>query len=229
MQHTISSVQKQLTSPQNPFKRRLFLLLEDPSSSNTAFALNVWVSMAIVISAVITTIETIPSFRSTDNKIWYVEGTFTDIRRLQLDLHHSRNGLRSILMRTLSRFDSIGSTSRQSWLYCSRSNWSLVSSLTRIRSSSSRSLCFVSQEQMELGAHCHCHNASRIPALSCHGSLLYHFVLVPTSPACDHRLFVHHTLLYRDGIDQGHGMLPTQKHLFRNILQDWRSGIVPPT
>ncbi|KAG0201928.1 hypothetical protein BGX33_010008 [Mortierella sp. NVP41] len=45
--------------------------IKDPSSSNTAFALNVWVSMAIVISAVITTIETIPSFRSTDNKIWF--------------------------------------------------------------------------------------------------------------------------------------------------------------
>ncbi|KAF9120846.1 hypothetical protein BGW39_011042 [Mortierella sp. 14UC] len=55
----------------NPFKRRLFLLLEDPSSSNTAFALNVWVSIAIVISAVITTIETIPSFRSTDSKVWF--------------------------------------------------------------------------------------------------------------------------------------------------------------
>ncbi|KAF9149733.1 hypothetical protein BG015_008448 [Linnemannia schmuckeri] len=45
--------------------------IKDPSSSNTAFALNVWVSMAIVISAVITTIETIPSFRSTDNMIWF--------------------------------------------------------------------------------------------------------------------------------------------------------------
>ncbi|KAF8942973.1 hypothetical protein BGZ47_005940 [Haplosporangium gracile] len=61
----------QANAIKNPFKRRLFLLLEDPSSSNTAFALNVWVSMAIVISAVITTIETIPSFRSTDNKIWF--------------------------------------------------------------------------------------------------------------------------------------------------------------
>ena len=56
---------------QNPFKRKLFLLLEDPSSSNAAFALNVWVSFAIVLSAVITTIETIPSFRSTDSIIWY--------------------------------------------------------------------------------------------------------------------------------------------------------------
>ncbi|KAG0354570.1 hypothetical protein BC939DRAFT_440726 [Gamsiella multidivaricata] len=55
----------------SPFKRRLFLLLEDPSSSNAAFALNVWVSFAIVLSAVITTIETIPAFRSTDSAIWF--------------------------------------------------------------------------------------------------------------------------------------------------------------
>ncbi|KAF9203006.1 hypothetical protein BGZ49_006885 [Haplosporangium sp. Z 27] len=61
----------QANAIRNPFKRKLFLLLEDPSSSNAAFALNVWVSFAIVLSAVITTIETIPSFRSTDSVIWF--------------------------------------------------------------------------------------------------------------------------------------------------------------
>ncbi|KAF9570444.1 hypothetical protein EC968_001780 [Mortierella alpina] len=61
----------QANAIRNPFKRKLYLLLEDPSSSNTAFALNVWVSFAIILSAVITTIETIPSFRSTDSKIWF--------------------------------------------------------------------------------------------------------------------------------------------------------------
>ncbi|GJJ77928.1 hypothetical protein EMPS_10287 [Entomortierella parvispora] len=61
----------QANAIRNPFKRKLFLLLEDPSSSNAAFALNVWVSFAIVLSAVITTIETIPSFRSTDSIIWF--------------------------------------------------------------------------------------------------------------------------------------------------------------
>ncbi|KAG0243533.1 hypothetical protein BGX31_010587 [Mortierella sp. GBA43] len=61
----------QANTIRNPFKRRLFLLLEDPSSSSTAFALNVWVSFAIVLSAVITTIETIPAFRSTDSAIWF--------------------------------------------------------------------------------------------------------------------------------------------------------------
>ncbi|KAI1317703.1 hypothetical protein EDD11_008009 [Mortierella claussenii] len=61
----------QANAIRNPFKRKLFLLLEDPSSSNAAFALNVWVSFAIVLSAVITTIETIPSFRSTDSIVWF--------------------------------------------------------------------------------------------------------------------------------------------------------------
>lgn len=67
--HTRSN--SQANAIRNPFKRKLFLLLEDPSSSNAAFALNVWVSFAIVLSAVITTIETIPSFRSTDSIIWF--------------------------------------------------------------------------------------------------------------------------------------------------------------
>ncbi|KAG0044440.1 hypothetical protein BGZ83_010334 [Gryganskiella cystojenkinii] len=67
--HTRSN--SQANAIRNQFKRKLFLLLEDPSSSNTAFALNVWVSFAIVLSAVITTIETIPSFRSTDSIIWF--------------------------------------------------------------------------------------------------------------------------------------------------------------
>ncbi|KAF9336170.1 hypothetical protein BG006_009439 [Podila minutissima] len=61
----------QANAIRNPFKRRLYLLLEDPSSSKAAFVLNAWVSFAIVLSAIITTIETIPSFRSTDTAVWY--------------------------------------------------------------------------------------------------------------------------------------------------------------
>ncbi|KAF9314944.1 hypothetical protein BG003_003674 [Podila horticola] len=61
----------QANAIRNPFKRRLYLLLEDPSSSRAAFGLNAWVSFAIVLSAIITTIETIPSFRSTDTAVWF--------------------------------------------------------------------------------------------------------------------------------------------------------------
>ncbi|CAG8491942.1 7864_t:CDS:2 [Paraglomus occultum] len=53
------------------WKRELFLLLEDPSSSRAAFSVNVFVSFSIVLSAVLTTIETIPSFRATESYVWF--------------------------------------------------------------------------------------------------------------------------------------------------------------
>lgn len=52
-------------------KRQLYLLMEDPSSSSTAFWVNVVVSVLIVFSAIMTTVETIPAFRSAEsNKVW---------------------------------------------------------------------------------------------------------------------------------------------------------------
>lgn len=55
----------------NRLKRRLYLLLEEPSSSRAAFWTNVVVSFLIVSSAVMTTIETIPAFRSAEsNRVW---------------------------------------------------------------------------------------------------------------------------------------------------------------
>ncbi|KAG2219799.1 hypothetical protein INT45_001131, partial [Circinella minor] len=53
-------------------KCRLYFLMEQPSSSSAAFWTNVIVSMLIVLSAVMTTIETIPTFRSTEsNSVWF--------------------------------------------------------------------------------------------------------------------------------------------------------------
>lgn len=55
----------------NDLKKKLYLLLEEPASSRSAFWTNVVVSFLIVFSAVTTTIETIPSFRSAkSNKVW---------------------------------------------------------------------------------------------------------------------------------------------------------------
>jgi hypothetical protein len=55
----------------NDLKRKLYLLLEEPSSSKSAFWTNVIVSFLIVFSAVTTTIETIPSFRSAESiHVW---------------------------------------------------------------------------------------------------------------------------------------------------------------
>lgn len=57
----------------NPSKRDLYLLLEDPSSSKAAFMTNVFVSVSIVSSAVMTTIETMPAFKSREsNALWCV-------------------------------------------------------------------------------------------------------------------------------------------------------------
>ncbi|KAG1440490.1 hypothetical protein G6F56_011902 [Rhizopus delemar] len=56
----------------NDLKRKLYLLLEEPSSSHSAFWTNVFVSLLIVFSAVTTTIETIPAFRSAkSNHVWF--------------------------------------------------------------------------------------------------------------------------------------------------------------
>ncbi|KAI9006610.1 hypothetical protein CLU79DRAFT_779931 [Phycomyces nitens] len=53
-------------------KQQLYLLLEAPSSSRAAFWINVIVSLLIVLSAVMTTLETIPAFRSEDsNRLWF--------------------------------------------------------------------------------------------------------------------------------------------------------------
>ncbi|CAJ0758058.1 17038_t:CDS:2, partial [Entrophospora sp. SA101] len=60
-------------SMRTDWKRELFLLLEDPSSSNAAFMVHVFVSFSIVLSAVLTTIETIPTYRSTASSVWYVK------------------------------------------------------------------------------------------------------------------------------------------------------------
>jgi hypothetical protein len=55
----------------NPWKKTLYKLLEDPSSSSAAFWTNVFVSLMIFLSALTTTIETIPAFRSAEsNKTW---------------------------------------------------------------------------------------------------------------------------------------------------------------
>lgn len=52
-------------------KRKLYLLMEDPSSSHGAFWVNVVVSVLIVVSAIMTTVETIPAFRSSEsNQVW---------------------------------------------------------------------------------------------------------------------------------------------------------------
>ncbi|KAJ2559788.1 hypothetical protein EV175_000173 [Coemansia sp. RSA 1933] len=52
------------------WKRDLFLLFEDPSSSVGAFLINVFVTFMIIFSAVLTTVETIPSLHKGNAHVW---------------------------------------------------------------------------------------------------------------------------------------------------------------
>ncbi|KAJ1885523.1 hypothetical protein LPJ66_010077 [Kickxella alabastrina] len=57
-------------SIRSKWKRELFLLFEDPSSSPSAFVINVFVTFMIIFSAVLTTIETIPALRKGNSQMW---------------------------------------------------------------------------------------------------------------------------------------------------------------
>ncbi|KAJ1796623.1 hypothetical protein LPJ59_003637 [Coemansia sp. RSA 2399] len=52
------------------WKRDLFLLFEDPSSSVGAFLINVFVTFMIIFSAVLTTVETIPALHKGNAHVW---------------------------------------------------------------------------------------------------------------------------------------------------------------
>lgn len=53
------------------WKRRLYLLLERPTSSSSAFVIHVLSTSLIIISAIVTCLETIPSFHSISPRIWF--------------------------------------------------------------------------------------------------------------------------------------------------------------
>ncbi|KAF6748302.1 hypothetical protein DFP72DRAFT_1174358 [Ephemerocybe angulata] len=53
------------------WKRRLHELLEQPASSSAAFAVHMASTALIVLSAVITVLETVPSFHRVSNRVWF--------------------------------------------------------------------------------------------------------------------------------------------------------------
>lgn len=53
------------------WKRKLYLLLEHPASSQAAFLIHVFTTGIIIISAVITVLETVPAFHSIPANIWF--------------------------------------------------------------------------------------------------------------------------------------------------------------
>ncbi|KAJ2714586.1 hypothetical protein H4R19_001648 [Coemansia spiralis] len=90
-------------SIRSAWRRRLFLLFEDPSSSQTAFIINVFVSFMIILSAVLTTVETIPALRKGHAVLW-----------LALELTTVVIFTVEFVLRFLGHTD----TWRQAWAHC---------------------------------------------------------------------------------------------------------------
>ncbi|CAG8706604.1 14941_t:CDS:2, partial [Acaulospora colombiana] len=53
------------------FRHALFLLLEQPTSSSSAFTLHLVTNTIIVLSAFLTILETIPAFHAVDSSLWF--------------------------------------------------------------------------------------------------------------------------------------------------------------
>ncbi|KAJ2002309.1 hypothetical protein H4R26_003672 [Coemansia thaxteri] len=70
MEHMEEQRDQEAKSIRSKWKRELFLLFEDPSSSPSAFVINVFVTFMIIFSAVLTTIETIPTLRKGNSQMW---------------------------------------------------------------------------------------------------------------------------------------------------------------
>ncbi|KIK06346.1 hypothetical protein K443DRAFT_129929 [Laccaria amethystina LaAM-08-1] len=56
---------------QPPWKRALYELLEQPTSSPSAFLIHMVTTILIVVSAVVTVLETVPTFHSISTRIWF--------------------------------------------------------------------------------------------------------------------------------------------------------------
>ncbi|KAF8798673.1 voltage-gated potassium channel [Phlegmacium glaucopus] len=54
-----------------PWKRKLYQLLEQPTSSTAAFAMHMFITALIVLSAFVTVLETVPAVHSISTKIWF--------------------------------------------------------------------------------------------------------------------------------------------------------------
>ncbi|KAJ2833207.1 hypothetical protein FBU31_001943 [Coemansia sp. 'formosensis'] len=71
MEHVDVQRGQEAKSIRSKWKRELFLLFEDPSSSPSAFVINVFVTFMIIFSAILTTIETIPQLRKGNSHMWF--------------------------------------------------------------------------------------------------------------------------------------------------------------
>lgn len=68
---TSSSDPLPLSAIRPPWKRALHALLEHPNSSPSAFLIHITTTFLILLSAVVTILETIPAFHSTSASVWF--------------------------------------------------------------------------------------------------------------------------------------------------------------
>ena len=59
------------TVPGPRWKQDLHALLEQPTSSSAAFIMHVFITSLIIISALVTVFETVPTFRKISNAVWF--------------------------------------------------------------------------------------------------------------------------------------------------------------
>lgn len=54
-----------------PWQRNLYMLVEQPTSSQPAFLVHLFTTFLIVLSAVVTVLETVPAFHSISGSFWF--------------------------------------------------------------------------------------------------------------------------------------------------------------
>jgi len=59
------------TVPGPQWKKDIHALLEQPTSSSPAFAMHIFVTSLIIISALVTVLETVPTFRKIPGAVWF--------------------------------------------------------------------------------------------------------------------------------------------------------------
>lgn len=57
--------------PTAPWQKDLYMLLEQPTSSQAAFLVHICTTSLIAISAVVTVLETVPAFHSISGGVWF--------------------------------------------------------------------------------------------------------------------------------------------------------------
>ncbi|KAG8810720.1 hypothetical protein FRC19_004352 [Serendipita sp. 401] len=67
----VRSTLRELQRTRSSFRHALFLLMERPTSSTSAFTLHFTTNTIIVLSAILTILETLPSFHAVKSSIWF--------------------------------------------------------------------------------------------------------------------------------------------------------------